>query len=99
MEAREDEATQMDKSVEVRRLRALIWLLLAGALYWALRELMGRGSLDRGDPKVEGEEMVRDPQCGVYLPRSNALKRRIRGSTVYFCSRECEVSYNKKPGI
>jgi YHS domain-containing protein len=39
--------------------------------------------------------MVRDPQCGVYLPLSNALKRRIKGETVYFCSRECEEEYGK----
>jgi YHS domain-containing protein len=90
MEAHED---------EVQRLRFLIWLLLGGALYWALRELMGSGSPGRRDQKGEGEEMVRDPQCGVYLPLSSALKRRIRGENVYFCSRECEVSYNKRPGI
>jgi YHS domain-containing protein len=35
----------------------------------------------------------------VYLPLSSALKRRIRGENVYFCSRECEVLYNKKSGI
>ncbi len=78
-------------------MRALIWLLLGGALYWALRELMGSGSPGRRDQKGEGEEMVRDPQCGVYLPLSNALKRRIKGEILYFCSRECEEAYNKRP--
>jgi YHS domain-containing protein len=81
---------------EVRPLRFLIWLLLGVALYWALRELTGSGSPDRRDVKGEGEEMVRDPQCGVYLPLSSALKRRVRGENVYFCSRECEVLYNRK---
>ncbi len=76
-------------------LRALIWLILGGALYWALRELMGSGTPDSRGQKVEGEEMVCDPQCGVYVPLSNALKRRVRGKTVYFCSNECEVSYSK----
>lgn len=80
-------------------MRFLIWLLLGVALYWALRNLTGSGSTDRLGHKGESEEMVRDPQCGVYLPLSNALKRRIRGENVYFCSKECEVSYNKKSGI
>ncbi len=80
-------------------MRFLIWLLLGVALYWALRELTGSGSRDRRGHKGNGEEMVRDPQCGVYLPLSNALKRRIRGENVYFCSKECEVSYNKKTSV
>jgi len=76
-------------------LRVLIWLILGGALYWALRELLGKDSSGNGEQNGEGEEMVRDPRCGVYIPRSNALKRRVRGETVYFCSRECEEKYRK----
>ena len=77
-------------------MRALIWLMLGGALYWALRELMGSGTPDSRDQKVEGEEMVCDPHCGVYIPLGSALKRRVRGKTVYFCSKECEEEYRKK---
>ena len=80
-------------------MRALIWLLLGGALYWAMRELMGSGSPDPRDQKGEGEEMVRDPQCGLYIPLSNALKRRVKGEKVYFCSRECEGAYNREPSV
>lgn len=80
-------------------MRALIWLMLGGALYWALRELMRSGSPGRRDQKGESEEMVRDPQCGVYIPLSNALKRRVRGETVFFCSRECEEEYREKAGM
>lgn len=76
-------------------MRALVWLILGVALIWALRELLGGGTPDTGNREGEGEEMVRDPQCGVYLPHSSARKRRIRGNTVYFCSRECEEEYGK----
>jgi uncharacterized protein len=89
MEIPEDDAS------EVRQLRALIWLLLGGALYWAVRELTRSGSSGRAGQKGEGEEMVRDPQCGVYLPLSSALKRRVRGEAAYFCSKECEEKYGK----
>ena len=76
-------------------MRFLIWLILGGAFYWALRELTGRGSASSGDHKGEGEEMVRDPQCGVYVPVSSALKKKIKGEEVYFCSRECGEEYGK----
>jgi YHS domain-containing protein len=80
-------------------LRGLIWLIVAGALYWALRELLGSGSRGRSDRGGDGEEMVRDPQCGVYVPISSALKKKIKGETVYFCSRECEDTFKYKPGV
>lgn len=35
------------------------------------------------------EILVRDPHCGVYLPRTTGLKRRVRGEEHYFCSQEC----------
>ena len=79
-------------------MRALIWLVLAGALYWALRVLFGKGLPQDGDTKEGSEEMVRDPQCGVYVPLSSAIKKRVRGETVYFCSRDCEEKYSQKPG-
>ncbi|UCF88409.1 MAG: hypothetical protein JSV70_08355 [bacterium] len=78
-------------------MRTLIWLILGLALYWSLRELFGGRSSDTGDRAEAGEEMVKDPRCGVYLPVSAALKRRIRGNTVYFCSKECEEAY--KSGV
>lgn len=42
-----------------------------------------------------GEEMVKDPQCGTYLPKGDALSTQVRGETHYFCSRECRDGYLK----
>ncbi len=39
--------------------------------------------------KSEHEELVEDPSCKVYIPKSSALRRKIRGKEQYFCSREC----------
>ena len=80
------------------RLRGLIWILLVGALFWALRELM-RGAPAPRVPKGESEEMVRDPQCGVYLPVTSALRKKVRGETLHFCSKECEEEYSNKTSV
>ncbi len=37
--------------------------------------------------------MVRDPHCGIFVPRSLALKKVIKGKTYYFCSEECLKSF------
>ena len=39
--------------------------------------------------------MVKDPSCGTYLPRSDAVRADIRGQTHYFCSTECLSDYRK----
>jgi YHS domain-containing protein len=41
----------------------------------------------------QGEEMVRDPQCGTYLPRTGALSRTVGGEKEYFCSEKCRDAF------
>jgi YHS domain-containing protein len=43
----------------------------------------------------EGETMVQDPQCGAYLPLSDAIKDKIAGTQHYFCSKKCRNQYRK----
>ena len=44
----------------------------------------------------EGETMERDPQCGTYVPRSDAISKSIKGTTQYFCSDKCRDAYLAK---
>jgi len=39
--------------------------------------------------------MVEDPQCGTYLPLSDAIKATIHGRQHYFCSKKCLKEYKK----
>ena len=39
--------------------------------------------------------MVEDPQCGTYLPVSDAIKATIHGHQYYFCSKKCLKKYKK----
>ena len=34
-------------------------------------------------------ELVQDPNCHTYLPRSQAIRRKIRGNEYFFCSPAC----------
>jgi YHS domain-containing protein len=40
--------------------------------------------------------MVSDPQCHVYIPKHDAIKTKVAGKTLYFCSKECKKKYLKK---
>ena len=44
----------------------------------------------------QGETMVEDPQCGKYLPVSEAISARVGGQQFYFCSHKCRKEYTHK---
>lgn len=62
-----------------------------------LRSLPGRRPQDSkngNDARAgRGEEMVKDPHCGTYVPRGEAIEGAVRGKTHYFCSRDCRDAY------
>jgi YHS domain-containing protein len=46
--------------------------------------------------QTQGETMVEDPQCGKYLPVSEAISARVGGQQHYFCSHKCRKEYANK---
>ena len=73
-------------------LRLLILFLLCYVAFAALRAIARRGK-SRASGKLNsdapGEDMVLDPQCRSYVPKSQAVAQSGR----YFCSRECARLY------
>jgi YHS domain-containing protein len=63
---------------------------LLGAL---LRSLQGPTRQVPPEKTVDGEDMVRDPQCGTFVPRSDAVHKSVGGTTHYFCSEKCRDDY------
>ncbi len=44
------------------------------------------------DSRLEGD-MVHDPVCRTYVPKSLAIQKTIAGRRVYFCSHECAAKF------
>jgi uncharacterized protein len=44
-------------------------------------------------PEVVGGELVRDPQCGTYIPKTRALTVGSGEQILYFCSAACRDAY------
>lgn len=84
---------------------AMIRLLFLALLFFlgytlvtaVLRIFSGRDRQLPPEKTRQGEEMVRDPQCGTYLPRGDAMTAVIRGKKHYFCSRDCRRRFEEKP--
>ncbi|PKN20596.1 MAG: hypothetical protein CVU71_02075 [Deltaproteobacteria bacterium HGW-Deltaproteobacteria-6] len=45
------------------------------------------------DTRPKGEDLVQDPFCRTYVPKSQAYLKEIEGRQQYFCSRECCEKY------
>ena len=89
----------------------LRWLLILGLLFAGIRFLLrqsgrrnsGAGSRQNAsshaaDPNRRLEEMVRDPECGLYLPRSQAIAGGTdsRGNPRYYCSEACRRKHEDR---
>lgn len=80
----------------IRLLLLALLFFLAYTVYNAVvRSLPGRRPLPK-DKSRQGEEMVRDPHCGTYVPRSMAMEKTIKGEKHYFCSERCRDTFMGK---
>ena len=78
----------------------LLLLALIGFVFYSMVNTLLRpgsktGSRRPANRTNSGETMVEDPQCGTYLPLSDAIKANINGQEHYFCSKKCLKEYKK----
>jgi len=76
--------------------RPILWLVfgfLAYTLFKALRQMLLKPPSKPPEKTARGEEMMRDPVCGTYVPRNDAIQARIGGEDCFFCSTECRDKY------
>lgn len=74
-------------------------IIIGGLLYFAWRKLksLAQGNRDSDEtagngPAVDGV-MLKDPHCGVYFPRREAVPLHADGKTLLFCSAKCRDQY------
>ncbi|HTN43772.1 MAG TPA: hypothetical protein VMN77_08240 [Nitrospiria bacterium] len=80
-------------------LRFLVILISFIVLFLVARLLIGFSSLSsqrRKQRERMGGEMVKDPICDTYVPKSQAIEKNVNGQTVYFCGQGCADAYDKK---
>ncbi len=86
---------------------AFFWraLLFISAL-WLVQRLLAlvlgkgkrQGASSKRDPKSQnGNRMVKDPICGMYLDPRLAVAIEKSTDTYYFCSQECRRKYLANP--
>ena len=71
-------------------LKILIFAAFAYVIFRVLRQVFAlKAPQRRADDAGPVDEMVQDPTCLAYIPRSTAIRKKVHGKTFYFCSQEC----------
>jgi YHS domain-containing protein len=78
-------------------LRTLVMVVLVFIVVRLARQLLRPGA-PPPDPRLDartpaGADLVRDPACGVHVPRASAIAERADGEPIFFCSEKCREAY------
>jgi YHS domain-containing protein len=78
----------------------LLLLILLGFVGYTMIQGLIRPKQHRDDKlprnrSRDGEQMVEDPQCGTFLPISDAVAANIHGREHFFCSKKCLKEFKK----
>jgi YHS domain-containing protein len=75
----------------------MIYIVLFYLGYQAIRRwLLGPGGGHAPKNRREIDDiMVKDPQCGVFFPKKEAVHLRRGDEDLFFCSQKCRDDYEK----
>ena len=73
-------------------MRALL-LIAALIMCFILFSPMLRGWRPRLPGGDRPNQLVKDPFCGTYVPRSRAVRRESGGEALHFCSSDCAARF------
>lgn len=79
--------------------RLIALAVLGYLLYRWLKPRRKQDRPDRAQPGPAGvlvdDEMVQDPHCGAWFPRSSGVEARVGGKKLLFCSEKCRNAYKQ----
>jgi YHS domain-containing protein len=77
-------------------LRILIWLFIGYCLYVFFKGRSRKQVTPGAPPRGEETETHKDPVCGVYVARDDAVVGNLEGNKIYFCSRDCLEKFQEQ---
>lgn len=80
--------------------RLILWAIFGFIIYTIVKAAVQAFHAPKPPPPEKsrgGETMERDPQCGTFVPRGDAVAATVRGRQHWFCSTRCRDEYLKHP--
>ncbi len=85
--------------------RIIVFLLIIYIIYhlfkrYVVGTVRPRSKAKNGTKRLPPitDELVRDPVCGTYVPKKEALVFGKQGKLYYFCCKKCLEEFKKKGG-
>lgn len=79
--------------------RLILWAIFGYLIYTIVQAAWRAFHSAPNQPPPEktrrGEAMERDPHCGTFVPRGDAVPARVHGREYWFCSTHCRDEYLK----
>jgi len=78
--------------------RLILWAAFGFIVYTIVKAAIQAFHAPASPPPEKsrgGEMMERDPQCGTFVPRGDAVETTVRGKQHWFCSTRCRDEYMK----
>ncbi len=83
-------------------MRLIFYTLVIFAIYWLLRSFLKSKPKKKASSQLPSQiedELVKDPMCGIYIPKQKAITAKIGGKVYYFCSQKCKEEYTKRQEV
>ena len=77
-------------------IRLIIYFTIIYFAINLIKALISPKKNDQSKNNNAGEDMVEDPYCGIFIPKSSAIEKKSGGEKLYFCSKECWQQYKDK---
>jgi YHS domain-containing protein len=76
-------------------IRILILAVVAVLVYTLYKKYISGPSRSGGptEPDERLGRLVQDPQCQVYVDSKDAVRRKVKGGDLFFCSEKCADEY------
>ncbi|MGV7220929.1 MAG: YHS domain-containing protein [Nitrospinales bacterium] len=72
--------------------RLVVFAILLIVVILAVRAIVAPRSKEE-DNDTESKDMVEDPNCHVFIPKAEAMRKEIQGKEQFFCSEKCAEEY------
>lgn len=77
-------------------IRLIIYFAIIYFAINLIKALISPRNSNQSKHNNSGEDMVEDPYCRTFIPKSSAIEKKSGGEKLYFCSKECWQQYKDK---
>lgn len=75
----------------IRILIIVLGGLLAYSVFKRMLAWSGRAAASQEDERLG--RLLQDPQCGIYVDGQEAVRRKVKGGDLFFCSEKCAKEF------